>query len=192
MNRKQRILSSVRLMLTLNAKDRVEYMRKHHLFGCLGKDVHIQSRLLPLYSNLIYIHNNVNIASNVTFLTHDIIHKMLNNKYHKEHFVEKVGCIEICDNVFIGAGAQIMYGTRIGRNVIIGAGSLVNTDVPDNCVYAGVPAKYIWGFYDYVQKARKYTKEFIAEYGTESVSNMSDDLAKKIYANFTKGKQNQL
>ena len=49
----------------------------------------------------------------------------------------------IGDNVSIGANASIIGNIIIGNNVIIGAGSVVVKDVPDNCVFAGVPAKII-------------------------------------------------
>lgn len=47
------------------------------------------------------------------------------------------------DNVEIGAGANIIGPVRIGNNVIIGAGAVVITDIPDNSVAVGVPAKVV-------------------------------------------------
>ncbi len=44
---------------------------------------------------------------------------------------------------WLGAGAIILPGTVIGRNVVVGAGSVVRGHVPDRCVVAGVPAKVI-------------------------------------------------
>ncbi|MGE0628508.1 MAG: acyltransferase [Hyphomicrobiaceae bacterium] len=44
------------------------------------------------------------------------------------------------DNVWIGAHAIILPGVRIGRNSVVGAGSVVKHDVPANCVVAGNPA----------------------------------------------------
>lgn len=49
----------------------------------------------------------------------------------------------IGDNVYIAANSTVIGGIHIGNNVIIGAGSVVTKDVPDNCVYAGNPAKFI-------------------------------------------------
>lgn len=56
------------------------------------------------------------------------------------------------DNVFIGSNSVILYNTRIGPNVIIGSGSVVTTDCEPNSVYAGVPAKKIGAFDDFVKK----------------------------------------
>lgn len=51
--------------------------------------------------------------------------------------------ISIADNVFIGTGAFILKGVSIGKNSIIGAGSVVTQNVPENVVAAGNPARVI-------------------------------------------------
>jgi serine O-acetyltransferase len=53
------------------------------------------------------------------------------------------GCPSIGDNVWIFAGAKLLGGVSIGNNVVIGANAVVNKDVPDNAIVAGVPAKII-------------------------------------------------
>lgn len=49
----------------------------------------------------------------------------------------------IGNNVHISAGAVIIGPIKIGNNVIIGANAVVNKDVLNNCIVAGVPAKII-------------------------------------------------
>jgi len=44
---------------------------------------------------------------------------------------------------WLGAGAIVLPGTRIGRNVVVGAGSVVRGVFGDHCVVAGVPARVI-------------------------------------------------
>ena len=51
--------------------------------------------------------------------------------------------ITIGDNVWIGAGVQVMPGVTIGSNVVIGGGSVVVKDVPDNSVAVGNPCRVI-------------------------------------------------
>lgn len=46
----------------------------------------------------------------------------------------------------IGAGAVVIPGKKIGNNVVIGAGAVVTTDIPDNSLAVGVPAKVIKTF----------------------------------------------
>jgi len=60
-------------------------------------------------------------------------------EYHE--FVRSTVVIE--EDSWIGAGAIILPGVRIGKMSIIGAGSVVTKDVPPYAVYAGVPAKFI-------------------------------------------------
>ena len=44
---------------------------------------------------------------------------------------------------WLGAGAVILPGTRLGRNTVVGAGAVVRGDYPDHAVLAGVPAKVV-------------------------------------------------
>lgn len=53
------------------------------------------------------------------------------------------GKINIKDECFIGAGVTIIPGINIGKSVYIGAGSTVVSDIPDNFIAYGVPAKPI-------------------------------------------------
>jgi serine O-acetyltransferase len=54
--------------------------------------------------------------------------------------VEEKAAPIIGDNVDIGAGAKVLGPVHIGNNVVIGANAVVLSDVPDNCIAAGVPA----------------------------------------------------
>lgn len=44
---------------------------------------------------------------------------------------------------WLGTGVTILPGTVLGRNVVVGAGSVVRGEFPDNAVIAGVPAKIV-------------------------------------------------
>jgi len=184
----KRVFWSIILMLRRGGgRSTAEFIRKHHLYGSVGENCMIMKRKLPLYSNLVHLHNNVWVASNVGFVTHDVIHNMLNrNPSTGGQFIERVGCIEVMDNVFIGSGTRILYNTRIGSNVIIGSDSLVTKDIPDNSVYAGVPAKFICSFDEYVEKHKKYSEQFIEKFGRSSVHGMDDALAAMLYEDFIK------
>lgn len=63
----------------------------------------------------------------------------LGNKMHGRNDLVPI----IGDNVSLGANVNIIGDIKIGNNVIVGAGSVVVKDVPDNCVVAGNPARII-------------------------------------------------
>lgn len=51
--------------------------------------------------------------------------------------------IIVGDNCYISTGVTILGPVRIGNNVTIGAGAVVNKDIPDNAIVGGVPAKIL-------------------------------------------------
>ena len=51
--------------------------------------------------------------------------------------------VSIGNDVWIGAGVSILPGVKIGNNCVIGAGSVVNKDIPDNSLAVGNPCKVI-------------------------------------------------
>lgn len=51
--------------------------------------------------------------------------------------------IKIAEDAWIGAGAIILGGVRVGRGAIVAAGAVVTRDVPDYAVVAGIPATVI-------------------------------------------------
>ena len=53
----------------------------------------------------------------------------------------KNGPVKIGEGSCIGSHSTIMPGVTIGKNVVIGAHSFVNRDIPDDCVAYGVPVK---------------------------------------------------
>jgi acetyltransferase-like isoleucine patch superfamily enzyme len=51
--------------------------------------------------------------------------------------------VEVGSNVWIGYGACVLRGVRVGDNAIVGTNSVVTRDVPANAVVAGIPARII-------------------------------------------------
>lgn len=54
--------------------------------------------------------------------------------------------ISVGENVWIGAHALVMKGVRIGRDSVVGAGTIVRTDVPDGVVVVGNPQQIVKTF----------------------------------------------
>lgn len=67
----------------------------------------------------------------------------------------KVGRVIIGDDVFIGYKSIILPNVKIGNKVIVGAGSVVTRDIPDNSVAAGNPARVIGNYDEYMKKHKK-------------------------------------
>lgn len=160
---------------------RAEYIKRHNLFRHIGDGVLICWGKLPLYSELISIGDNVLFGSRTSFITHDVTNILLNRNKSlnlKKPIAERVGCIEIGDNVFIGAGSTIMYDVKIGSNVIIAANSVVTSDLEPNGVYAGMPARRIKSMDDYIAKmqSRETYPEAIRPQGQEVSQELADYL----------------
>lgn len=107
----------------------------HHLH--FGSGVYANSNLTLVDDGHIYVGNKVMIGPNVTITTanHPIIPELRERalQYNKDVYIE--------DNVWIGAGVVICPGVRIGKNTVIGAGSIVTKDVPENAVAYGNPCR---------------------------------------------------
>ena len=75
-----------------------------------------------------------------SIITHDCI---IGDFVEISPSVNLLGRVEISNYVHIGSGAIILPDIKIGKNSIIGAGSVVTKDVPDNVVVVGTPAKVV-------------------------------------------------
>lgn len=84
----------------------------------------------------IHIGDHVHITEGCTILAH-----YLDVEQQGIHWNN--GDVFIGDYSFIGAHSIICKPCRIGKNVIVGAGSVVTKDIPDNEIWAGNPARFI-------------------------------------------------
>ncbi len=100
--------------------------------------------------NKITIGNNVLIASNVQIYTAthpvEVAERFVEN-WHKDtgkaFFRTYALPVTIEDNVWIGGGVIILPGVTIGKNSVIGAGSVVNKSIPENSLAVGNPCRVI-------------------------------------------------
>lgn len=109
------------------------------------------------YLFLIHIEKNVNIAKGVAILTHDYSWSVA--KANDKVLIGSSGVVIIGENSFIGENAILLPNTKIGKNCIIGAGSVVKKNIPDNEVWGGNPAKFICKYSEYLKKRQLSQKE---------------------------------
>jgi len=100
----------------------------------IGKNVFIGVNCVLDITKGIIIKDDVQIAPNVMIFTHD-------SSKDRKNPIERGVIIE--EGAYIGAGAIILHGVRVGKNAIVGAGAVVTRDVDDNAIVGGVPAKVI-------------------------------------------------
>lgn len=103
----------------------------------IGKKVFFNSGVKIQDQGGVTIEDGVLIGHNVVIATLD--HSL--DPSHRGNMIPAP--IHIGKNVWIGANATICKGVTIGDGAVIAAGAVVTTDVPENTVFGGVPAKLI-------------------------------------------------
>ncbi|OLQ92935.1 maltose acetyltransferase [Vibrio panuliri] len=105
-----------------------------------GKNFYANFNCVVLDIAEVKIGDNVLFAPNVQLYTAG---HPLDVKGRVEEGVEFGKPITIGDNVWLGGGVIVCPGVTIGHNSVIGAGSVVTRDIPDNVVAAGNPCRVI-------------------------------------------------
>ena len=108
-------------------------------------------------TSLISIGADTRINPYVTILTHDAVAKTFRKIYND--WLPSSGMVKIGENVYIAQHCTIMKGVTIGNNCIIGYGSTVIKDIPDNSVAVGTPAKVVCSIDDYYKKRKEKSLE---------------------------------
>lgn len=115
-------------------------------FRCdYGKNIEIGDNFFANYNCIILDCAKVIIGNNVLFgpsvSLYTTSHPLDVDSRNKGY--EKAKKIEICDNVWIGGNTVINPGVKIGKNSVIGSGSVVTKDIPENCIAFGNPCRVI-------------------------------------------------
>lgn len=110
----------------------------------IGRNVGMSASAIVAFRKVV-IGDNVRIGGNVVIYDSDFHSLVLEERISVPEIKDNIRCkaVYIEDNVFIGAHVTILKGSVIGKNSIIGAGSVVSGEVPANEVWAGNPAKFI-------------------------------------------------
>lgn len=137
-------------------------------FYSLGKNVELYTSHFGTEPYLISIEDNVTVAANVKFINHDVsCFNMARVLGIDKNRMDKVGCIVLHENCFIGAYAILLPGCSVGKNSVIGAGSVVTGHIPDNEVWGGNPARFIMKTIDYAKKVEKNALNYPWKYDAE-------------------------
>ena len=68
---RKRLFHTIALDLQRGSSARGQYLREKHIFAEGGKNVRFQPRVIPLYPELIKLHDNIMVAAGDRFVTHD-------------------------------------------------------------------------------------------------------------------------
>lgn len=104
----------------------------------IGKNVSLVNTLLDCVDQ-ITIGDNVGFGHNVMLLTGTHDYSLKGEERFLSH---KWKPITIKNGAWIASGVIVLAGVTIGENSVIGAGSVVTKDVPDNELWMGVPARF--------------------------------------------------
>lgn len=165
-------LNAKRLLKELNNTDYADVELKRNilqkLFGKIGENVHLDIDFHCEYGKHIFVGNQVVINMNCTFVDNNIIEignnvliasnvqlytathstkvheRIMNDEEIKTGICKTYALpIKICDGAWIGGGSIVLPGVTIGKNSVIGAGSVVTRSIPNNCVAVGNPCRVI-------------------------------------------------
>jgi len=186
--RSVRLYHSFRLLLIHGGAKRAAYLKKHNILGSIGDNCKWGPWLIPLYPKLIRLGNNVHVHKTARIVTHDMLNNFLKVRNPEMDFGhrERLGCVELQDNVYIAMNCTVMPDVRVNKDCIVTAGSVVTSDIPENSVATGNPAKVV-GRFDMYMAFRRMGK-------SQNVPFKNQELPKEIaedkWAKFEKKRNN--
>jgi len=133
-----------------------ELLRRHGGLHAMGEGCCIQQNVSFTDPSFVRMGNNVHLAG-CTVFGHDGSVNMIKRGWHAA--VDRVGKVDIRDNVFVGHQAIITPGVTIGPNAIVAAGAVVTRDVPPGTIVAGTPAKQIGRIDSHIEKLQSETAQ---------------------------------
>lgn len=142
-----------------------------------GKGCWVASKEFPYEGYLIEIGDYVRIAAHASFYTHGSIVPL--RVLYNDPNLDQFGKVKVGSFSSIGSYAMIMPGVTIGERCIVAGGAVVTKSVPDGCMVAGNPAKFIGYTEDFYKKVKENNdlacKNMGIEEKREYLLSVSDD-----------------
>lgn len=124
-----------------------------HIGVKVGKGSVISTKRFPSEAYLIEIGDYVRISRGTAFETHGGITAL--RHIYNDPDLEICGKIKIGNYTSIGANCMIMPGVSIGNECVVAGGSIVTKSIPDGCMVAGNPAKFIGYTKDFYKRIKE-------------------------------------
>jgi acetyltransferase-like isoleucine patch superfamily enzyme len=123
----------------------------------VGPNSHIHPKCqLSAYMSSIQIGCGVQIAPNCAFYPYD--HSFAPGQLINEQPLKTKGGIVIDDDAWLGFGVVVLDGVRIGKGTVVGAGSVVSSNIPDEAIAIGVPARVVKMRADVTERVKSIAK----------------------------------
>lgn len=154
-----------KLLKRLNLLPEKEFLSFLGYYGIsIGENTYIAPDAVIDFTrpSLVSIGNNCYLNSGFILLTHDWVAGVMRHVYGE--FINSSGRVKIGNNVGTGYNVTILKGVTVGDNVFIAANSMVNKDIPPNCIVGGSPAKVICSLEEYRQKRLTQYEEEAMDY----------------------------
>ncbi|WP_019551923.1 acyltransferase [Propionispira raffinosivorans] len=126
---------------------------KFHPKITIGEGTSIEQRLHLICAEKVEIGANVVLSADVMITDNNHEYKEINRNIMQQSLLVKETVIG--DYCFVGMGTKVMPGTKLGKNCIVGANSVVMGEFPDYSVLAGSPARIIKRYDFEVKKWRR-------------------------------------
>jgi acetyltransferase-like isoleucine patch superfamily enzyme len=150
-----RLLGLYRHLCKPGGNDWAAIVKRHRGLRAMGDGCVIQMNVCITDPAYVRLGNNVHLTG-CTLFGHDGAVSMLKQAYGVR--LDKVGKIDIGDNVFVGHQAIIMPGVTIGPDAIVAAGAVVTRDVPPGSIVGGVPARVIGSVQEILTRLQSETQ----------------------------------
>jgi acetyltransferase-like isoleucine patch superfamily enzyme len=123
------------------------FIGRNTILLCTNGDIHIDNNVSIGFNSEVMSANYIKLGKNVLISSYCYLNAATHDFGRVDVPVSEQestgGAIILGDNVWLAANVKVLDGVTIGRDAVVGAGAVVNRDVPPFAIVGGVPAKVI-------------------------------------------------